>query len=46
MATRGSYVHNYMVEFSGAFRKLMVSEIQTKRYTGLLELKNSIDKTH
>ena len=43
MATRGSYVHNCMVEFSGHpknvfvffLRKLM---FQTKRFTGLLEL--------
>ena len=45
MATRGSYVHNSMVEFLGASRKMLVYAIfseklwfQTKRFTGLLEL--------
>ena len=43
MATRGSYVHNSTVEFSGASRKYyaIFSEnwwFQTKRFTALLEL--------
>ena len=45
MATRGSYVHNSMGEFSGASRKFSFYAIfsknwwfQTKRFTGLLEL--------
>ena len=45
MATRGSYVHNSMVEFSGASQKFYFYAIfsenlwfQTKRFTGLLEL--------
>ena len=45
MATRGSYVHNSMVEFWGASRKFLFHAIfsenlwfQTKRFTGLLEL--------
>ena len=45
MATRGSYVHNSMVEFSRASRKCQFYAIflencwfQTKRFTGLLEL--------
>ena len=45
MATRGSYVQNSMVEFSGASRKCQFYAIfsqnwwfQTKRFTGLLDL--------
>ena len=45
MATRGSYVHNSMVEFSGASRKCYFFAIfseklwfQTKRFIGILEL--------
>ena len=45
MATRGSYVHNSMVEFSGASQKCYFYAVssqywwfQTKRFTGLLEL--------
>ena len=45
MTARGSYVHNFMVEFSGASRKCEFYAIfsenwwfQTKRFTGLLEL--------
>ena len=45
MATSGSYIHNSMVEFSGASPKMLVYAIfsenlwfQTKGFTGLLEL--------
>ena len=42
MATRGSYVHNCMVEFSGVsfmqFSQNIDAWFQTKRFTGLLEL--------
>ena len=45
MATRGSYVHNSMVEYSGESRKYLFYAIfsenwwfQTNRFTGLLEL--------
>ena len=45
MTTRGSFVHNSMVEFSGASKKIKFYAIfsenwwfQTKRFTGLLEL--------
>ena len=45
MATRGSYVHNSMVEFLGASQKIFFCAIfsenwwfQTTRFTGLLEL--------
>ena len=45
MATRGSYVHKSMVEFSGASWKCLFYAIfsenlcfQTKRFPGLLEL--------
>ena len=46
MATRGSYVHNSMAEFSGASRKCVtfmqfsqiIDGFQTNRFTGLLEL--------
>ena len=45
MATRGSYVHNSMEEFSWASQKFQFYAIfseswwfQTKRFTGLLEL--------
>ena len=44
MTTRGSYVHNSMVQFSGASQKCYFYAIfsenswfQTKRFTGLLE---------
>ena len=43
MATRGSYVHNSMVDFSGTSQKFLTifsksSWFQTKWFTGLLEL--------
>ena len=53
MATRGSYVHKSMVEFSGAsrkfslcnfLRKLMVSD--NNKITGVLELKELYKQNH
>ena len=51
MDTRGSYVHNSMVEYSAASKNFTLCNFlrnlwfQTKRFTGLLELKQLYKQT-